>query len=226
MNSGFALLAAHSAEIWQGLLVTILLASVVLVLGTVFGVLVALARESRIRAVAWAAVIYVNTFRALPALLVLYVSFYALPQFGVRLTPLQAAMAGLVLVGTAYFSEDIRGGLRAIPPGQWLAAAALGLPFGWTVRRVILPQVARIAVGPYMTRAMLIVKSTSLAGVVAVQDLTGVTYGLISLTYQATDFLALSAVIYLLLNTVLSVAQLWAERHFRLGPAAARQRPA
>ena len=218
MDGGLALLERHGAEIWQGLLVTILLASAILALGTVFGVLVALARESRSRAVSWAAATYVNAFRALPALLVLYFSFYALPQLGVRLTPLQAAVAGLALVGTAYLSEDIRGGLRAIPAGQWRAAAALGLPYGWTVRRVILPQVARIAVGPYMTRAMLIVKSTSLAGVVAVQDLTGVTYGLISLTYQATDFLALTAVIYLLLNTILSVAQLWAERRFRLGP--------
>ena len=218
MDGGLAVLALHRVEIWQGLLVTILLAALVLALGTVFGILVALARESRSRAVAWAAMAYVSAFRALPALLVLYFSFYALPQLGIRLTPLQAALAGLVLVGTAYLSEDIRGGLRAIPLGQWRAAAALGLPYGWTVRRVILPQVARVAVGPYMTRAMLIVKSTSLAGVVAVQDLTGVTYGLISLTYQATDFLALTATIYLLLNTILSVAQLWAERQFRFGP--------
>lgn len=215
MTAGLRLLAAHADEIWQGCLVTVLLSAVVLAVGTACGVLVALARESSIRTLAWAAVVYVNAFRAMPALLVLYFTFYALPQLGVRVTPLQAALAGLVLVATAYLSEDIRGGLRAIQPGQWRAAAALGLPYGWTVRRIILPQVARVAVGPYMTRAMLIVKSTSLAGVVAVNDLTGVTYGLISLTYQATVFLTVTAIVYLLLNTVLSVAQLWAERRFR-----------
>jgi His/Glu/Gln/Arg/opine family amino acid ABC transporter permease subunit len=207
-----ATVAAHAGEIWQGCLVTILLSVVVLALGTVGGVLVALARETGGRALAWSAATAVNALRAMPALLVLYFTFYALPQFGLRLTPLQAAMAGLVLVGTAYLSEDIRGGLRAIDPGQWRAARALGLPYWWTVRRIILPQVGRIAVGPYLTRAMLIVKSTSLAGVVAVSDLTGVTYGLISLTYQATGFLAVTAIVYLLLNTVLSVLQLWLER--------------
>jgi His/Glu/Gln/Arg/opine family amino acid ABC transporter permease subunit len=218
---GFAVVVEHAAEIWQGLLVTVLLAAVALTLGTVLGGLVALARESRSRALAWAAAIYVNMFRALPALLILYFTFYALPQFGLRLTPLQAALGGLVLVGTAYISEDLRGGLRAIDPGQWRAAAALGVPYWWTVRRIILPQVARITVGPYMTRAMLIVKSTSLAGVVAVNDLTGVTYGLISLTYQATDFLLVTAVIYLLLNSVLSVAQVWIEHRLRPAPRGA-----
>jgi His/Glu/Gln/Arg/opine family amino acid ABC transporter permease subunit len=215
MDGGLALLAEHAGEIWRGFLVTLLLAAAVLALGTALAVPVALARESGNRLLAWPALVYVNAFRALPALLILYFTFYALPQFGLRLSPLDAALAGLVLVGAAYLSEDIRGGLRAIPAGQWRAATALGLSYAWTVRRIILPQVARIAVGPYMTRAMLIVKSTSLAGVVAVNDLTGVTYGLISLTYQATDFLAVTAAIYLLLNTLLSVAQLAAERHFR-----------
>jgi His/Glu/Gln/Arg/opine family amino acid ABC transporter permease subunit len=215
MDGGLALLAEHAGEIWRGFLVTLLLAAAVLALGTALAVPVALARESGNRLLAWPALVYVNAFRALPALLILYFTFYALPQFGLRLSPLDAALAGLVLVGAAYLSEDIRGGLRAIPAGQWRAATALGLSYAWTVRRIILPQVARIAVGPYMTRAMLIVKSTSLAGVVAVNDLTGVTYGLISHTYQATDFLAVTAAIYLLLNTLLSVAQLAAERHFR-----------
>jgi ABC-type arginine/histidine transport system permease subunit len=66
---------------------------------------------------------------------------------------------------------------------------------------------------------MLIVKSTSIAGIVAVSDLTGVTYGLVSLTYRATDFLAVAVLFYLAINALLSLVQVWAERRFAYGTA-------
>jgi His/Glu/Gln/Arg/opine family amino acid ABC transporter permease subunit len=214
MNFDLAIVAENAGQIWRGFVVTIGLSVVVLLAGTVLGTIIALARESRHRPLSFLAAAYVNLFRATPALVVLYFTFYAFPQLGVRLTPMTAATVGLLTIGTAYLSEDIRGSLRAIDPGQWRAADALGMPYWWTVRRIVLPQMIPIAVAPYITRAMLIVKSTSIAGIVAVSDLTGVTSGLISLTYRAVEFLTVAAVLYLLLNTLLSLLQLWAERRF------------
>jgi His/Glu/Gln/Arg/opine family amino acid ABC transporter permease subunit len=135
-----ALIAQYWDQIWQGFLTTIFLSVVILSVGSVLGFLVALARESGIAPLAWSAAAYVNFFRAAPALVVLYFTFYALPQLGIRLSPIGAALIGLTTIGTAYVSEDLRGGLRAIDPGQWRAATALGLPYWWTVRRIILPQ--------------------------------------------------------------------------------------
>jgi His/Glu/Gln/Arg/opine family amino acid ABC transporter permease subunit len=214
MQFDFAIFAENAGQIWQGFLVTIGLSAFVLLIGTPLAVLVALARQGRSRFLSIAAAAYVNTFRATPALVVLYFSFYAFPQFGVRLSPVEAALAGLTTIGTAYLSEDIRGSLRAVDPSQWRAAEALGLPYWRIVRRIILPQVIPIVVAPYITRAMLIVKSTSIAGIVAVSDLTGVTSGLVSLTYRAIEFLSVSAILYLLINTGLSLLQVWAERRF------------
>jgi His/Glu/Gln/Arg/opine family amino acid ABC transporter permease subunit len=218
MALDLGLIAQYRSQIWSGFVVTLKLSAGVLAGGTVIGLAVALARESRRPALALAAALYVNVFRAVPALVVLYFTFYALPQFGLRLLPEQAAGLGLLLIAGAYLSEDIRGALRGIDPGQWRAADALGLPYWWTVRRIILPQMLPIVTAPYISRAMLIVKSTALAGIVAVSDLTGVTYSLISLTYHAIDFLAVTAALYLLINTGLTLLQIWAERRFSVGP--------
>jgi len=216
MNFDLAIVEENAGQIWRGFLATIGLSVVILLVGTALGTGIAFARESCNRFLSLPAAAFVNLFRATPALVVLYFTFYAFPQFGVRMTPIAAATVGLATIGTAYLSEDIRGSLRAIDPGQWRAANALGMPYWWTVRRIVLPQMIPIAVAPYITRAMLIVKSTSIAGIVAVSDLTGVTSGLVSLTYRAVEFLTVAATLYLLLNTVLSILQIWAERRFVL----------
>jgi His/Glu/Gln/Arg/opine family amino acid ABC transporter permease subunit len=209
------LVAAYWPQIWQGFLVTIWLSLVVLALGTPIAFLLALARQARSRWLFLPAAVYVNAFRALPALLVLFFAFYGLPQLGFGFTPLQAAIIGLTAASAAYLCEDIRAGIAAVDPGQHHAAKALGLSYWRTVRRIILPQAVPIMLPPYVTRAIIIVKGTALASLVAVNELTGETVGAISLTFHPFEFLGVAAVLYLALTGLLALVQAAAEHAFR-----------
>jgi His/Glu/Gln/Arg/opine family amino acid ABC transporter permease subunit len=215
MSPDWALLATHAPRLWAGFLVTLLLSGLVLAIATPIALALALARGARSRWLAWPAASYVNLLRALPALVILYFSFYALPQLNVALPPLWAAVLGLTLASSAYLAEDIRSGLVAIGQGQWQAARALGLSFPRIVRRIILPQALLVILPPYVTRAIIIVKGTSLAGIVAVSELTGEAFALTSLTYRPFDFLLAAALLYLLLTGLLALVQELAERLLR-----------
>jgi His/Glu/Gln/Arg/opine family amino acid ABC transporter permease subunit len=222
MTINWALLAENWPRLWNGFLLTLLLSGLVLALATPAAVALALARISRRRALAFAAGVYVNVLRALPALVILYFSFYALPQFNLPMPPLWAAALGLTLASAAYLAEDVRAGLLAISPGQWQAAKTLGLSYPRTVLRIILPQALMVIIPPYVTRAIIIVKGTSLASIVAVSELTGEAFALTSITYRPLDFLLAAAALYLLLTGCLATIQIVAETYVarRLGQAA------
>lgn len=211
MTIDWALLIENWPRLWNGFLVTILLSVIVLVISTPIALLLALGRGSKRWWLAWPAGIYVNVLRALPALVILYFTFYALPQFNLPLAPLWAAVLGLTLASAAYLAEDIRSGLVAVGTGQWQAAKALGLSVPRTVLRVILPQAIPVILPPYVTRAIIIVKGTSLASIVAVSELTGEAFALTSITYRPFDFLLAAAALYLVLTGFLAAVQALAE---------------
>lgn len=227
MTINWALLAENWPRLWSGFQLTVLLSALVLVLSTPASVLLALARTSRRRIFSVPAAIYVNVLRALPALVILYFSFYALPQFGMPLLPLWAAVLGLTLASAAYLAEDVRAGLIAIGPEQWQTAKALGLSYWRTVFRIILPQALMVIIPPYVTRAIIIVKGTSLASIVAVSELTGEAFALTSITYRPFDFLLAAAALYLMLTGLLAGIQIAAEAYFarRLGRVRAPRVP-
>lgn len=223
----FALLGGYAPELWRAFLVTLELSGVSILTATVFGTAIALMRGSHRPWLAWPAATFVTLFRLVPALLVLFLAFYALPQIHVRLSPMAAANIGLSLVATAYMSEDVRGGLAAVDGEQYRAAQALGLSHPRTLRRIIIPQAIPAVVPAYMTRAILLIKATSLASLVAVGDLTGAAVRATSITYQPFLFLTVAAVLYLAITAVLAACQSWAEhrlarRFTRIVPREAR----
>lgn len=207
----FALLGDYGPELGRAFLVTLELSAISIGVATVFGTAIALMRESRLPWLAWPSAIYVTLFRLVPALLVLFFAFYALPQFHVRLSPMTAANVGLSLVATAYMSEDIRGGIAAVDRGQYRAAQALGLSYLHTLRRIVIPQAIPFVIPVYTTRAILLIKATSLASLVAVDDLTGAAVRATSITYQPFLFLTVAAVLYLAVTGALAALQAWAE---------------
>lgn len=220
-----AILAEYGPSLLKGFETTIGLSAAILAIATPVALALALMRESRVAALAWPAAIYVNAFRLLPALLVLFFAFYALPQLGLRLSPLTAAIAGLTVVSAAYLSEDLRGSIAAVDAGQYRAAKALGLSYGHTIRRIIVPQALPIAIGPYVTRAILIMKSTAMASLVAVSDLTGAAVRATSITYMPFVFMLIAAALYLVLSGLLALLQAWAERKMRRMRTAAAPLP-
>ena len=167
----------------RGLVNTFYLAIAAIVIGTLAGVLICIARLYGPKPVRLAAVGFIDIFRALPILVVLIVIYYALPFVGIRLNSFTSATLALSIVLAAFTAEVFRAGVKSIPAGQFEAASALGLPFWVTLLRVIVPQAVRIATPPQTSNCIAIAKDTSLASVVAMPDLLK----------QATDAQALMA---------------------------------
>jgi His/Glu/Gln/Arg/opine family amino acid ABC transporter permease subunit len=207
------LIQSYWPSIESGLGTTILLAAIVIGISTPLAFTVALVRHVRMPVLSNLCAAYVYVFRALPALVVLFFAFYALPRLGLSLQPMTAAIVGMVLTSTAYVSEDFRGGLAAVGAGQWQAADALGLGRVRTLRRIILPQALPVMIPPFMTNAIITIKGTAIASLVGLHELTGASMAAMSLTYSATDFLLTAAGLYLVLAGILAVLQVAAEHH-------------
>ncbi|MBE3640576.1 amino acid ABC transporter permease [Mangrovicoccus algicola] len=161
---------------WNGLPVLLLLSLGSVALAFPLGVLLALAREQdRNRLTAWLAACYIETARGVPMLTVLFTGIFVLPLMlpsGSALPPVAAVLVALILFHAAYFAEDIRGGLRALPRGQAEAAQALGLSRRSRLGEVLLPQAIRRALPSIVNSVIGAYKDTSLVVVVGIHDLT------------------------------------------------------
>ncbi len=157
-------------DILAGLPTTLALTVLALLIGTVAGVPLMLARRSSafvLRAPARAAI---DLFRAIPPIVWLFLIFFGLAESGVQLTPFNAAVAGLGVISAAYLAEVYRGGLMAIDDGQWEAGSALGLSRLDTYRYVLGPQAFRVALPSMATFAIALLKDTSLAYTIGVNE--------------------------------------------------------
>jgi general L-amino acid transport system permease protein len=173
MGGGFGLVLVPSA-LWGGLPVTLILTVVAIGLGFPLGVLLALGRRSTLPALRIACVVFIEAVRGLPLLSILFVASIMLPLFlPEALLPdkFTRALVALTLFASCYFAEVVRGGLQAIPKGQFEAAAALALPFWKTQRLVILPQAIRIVIPALANTVIVMIKNTSLVLVVGLFDI-------------------------------------------------------
>lgn len=139
--------------------------------GLVLGFILALMRMSPVWPVKWLARMYISIFRGTPLIAQLFMIYYGLPQFGIELDPIPAAMIGLSLNTAAYAAETLRAAIASIDKGQWEAAASIGMTPWQTMRRAILPQAARVALPPLSNSFISLVKDTSLAATIQVPEL-------------------------------------------------------
>jgi polar amino acid transport system permease protein len=167
----------------RGLGNTLLLGSVAIVFGCIWGLLLCLLRLYAPKPVRLLAIGYIDILRAVPILVVLILLYYALPFVGIRLSSFASAAIALSAVLGAFTAEVCRAGIENVPPGQFEAAASLGLNFRLTMWKIILPQALRMVVPPQTSNCVSIFKDTALASVVAMPDLLK----------QATDAQAMMA---------------------------------
>jgi len=162
---------------WGGLMLTLVLAVVGMVLSLPFGILLALGRRSRMPVIRAASVAYIELWRGVPLITVLFMASVMLPLFlpeGVTLDKLLRAMIGIVLFQSAYMAEVVRGGLQAIPQGQYEASEALGLGYWKTVRLVILPQALKLVIPGIVNTFIALFKDTTLVLIIGLFDLLGI----------------------------------------------------
>lgn len=181
------------------------------VLGSALGMLIALARISDARPLRWLAFVYVSVFRGTPLLIQILLIYFGLPNYGITIDPIPAALLALTLFSAAYLSENFRSGINAVDRGQWEAAWSMGMGYWKTLWRVILPQGLRIAIPPVGSRLIALMKDTSLASTVTVVELTRVADQLGATTFRYMDMFIIVGTIYWVINQLLTLLQTWLE---------------
>lgn len=180
----------------SGLMITIVLTAVLAPVGFVIGLGMALMSEMRSPVLRWIVRTWVNVFRTMPPLVLIIVTFSALPFLGIRLPAIMCAIIALLLNNTAYYCEIIRAGLGSVSPGQMEAARSTGLGYRASLRYVVLPQALRNVLPDLASNTIEVVKATSLASIVGVYDLLYSASTIRSVTFN-TSSLTLAAIIYL-----------------------------
>jgi general L-amino acid transport system permease protein len=162
---------------WGGLMLTLVLAVVGMVLSLPFGILLALGRRSRMPVIRAACIAYIELWRGVPLITVLFMASVMLPLFfpeGVTLDKLLRAMIGIVLFQSAYMAEVVRGGLQAIPTGQYEAAEALGLGYWQSMGLIVLPQALKLVIPGIVNTFIALFKDTTLVLIIGLFDLLGI----------------------------------------------------
>ncbi|MEN0586045.1 MULTISPECIES: amino acid ABC transporter permease [Kosakonia] len=195
-----------------GLKFTIPLTLSAFILGLTLGFIVALLRLYGPACLKPIVIFYVWLIRGTPLLVQLFLIFYALPSAGVTIDAFPAAVIGFTVNIGAYTSEVIRATLLAVPKSQWEAAHAISMTWAQALRRIILPQAARIAVPPLSNTFISLVKDTSLASVITVPEMFLAAQQIAAVTYEPLILYSEAAVIYLLFSSVLSHLQEKLER--------------
>jgi polar amino acid transport system permease protein len=224
-----------SASILTGLRNTMVLTVIAMLLGLVFGVVLAVGKDSQNPVVSSACSLYVGFFRGTPLLVQLIFWFnlaalYPVLSLGIPfgpsfvtlnantlITSFVAAILGLGLNEAAYMAEIVRAGLQSVDHGQTQAAQALGMTKRQIFRRIVLPQAMRVIIPPTGNETISMLKTTSLVSVIALPELLYASQIIYSRTYEVIPLLITASLWYLVLTGLLSIGQHYLERHYKKG---------
>ena len=192
---------------------TLIIAAMSVVLGVVFGTLMAIMRMCRIKPLRWLAMAYIEFVRGTPLMVQLMFIFYGLPMVGIEFPDVSFIpnfsrfMAGIVAMSInscAYVAEVIRSGIQSVDEGQMEAARSIGFKYGESMRLVILPQAIRNILPALGNEFVTVIKESSIVSVIGISDLMYGTNGVIALTYRSLPCLAIAAIMYFILTFISS----------------------
>jgi polar amino acid transport system permease protein len=194
----------------SGVALTIMVTIGSLLLSTVLGMVWALMRVSGIGVLTGFSGGLINVIRGIPIIVLLFYLYFVMPEFGVTLSALQAAILGLGIAYSAYQAENFRAGIEAIDKGQIEAAQAIGMSWWQTMRRVVLPQAVKIVLPPYGNVMIMMLKDSSQASTITVAELALQGKLIASSTFKNTSVFTLVALMYL----TMSIPLILLVRHF------------
>ncbi|HEU0116836.1 MAG TPA: amino acid ABC transporter permease, partial [Thermomicrobiales bacterium] len=189
------------------------------VLAVVVGLLLALLQRAQFDLVRKAVRAYIEVLRGTPVLAQLFILYFGLAEFGLRFTPLQAAILGLGLNGAAYLAEVFRAGIQSIHAGQMDAALAVGMTPLTAMRYVVLPQAVGVVVPPTANYSIALLKDTAVVSAVAAPEIMFRARDLVMETYLSMQIYLLVALMYLVLSFALSRLAVALERRLAVGRA-------
>ncbi len=193
--------------LWKGMQYTLTLTVVAMSGGIVLGTLLAMARLSSIRPLAWAAAGYVNLMRSIPLILVIFWFYFwaSGSPTPVAIGPDRSAFITFTIFEAAYYAEIIRAGIQSIPRGQVAAAYALGLNYGQAMRHVILPQAFRNMLPVLLTQTIILFQDTSLVYVLSVTDFLGAASKVAQRDSRLVEMYVFAALVYFTVSYALSL---------------------
>ncbi|MGE8638434.1 MAG: amino acid ABC transporter permease [Achromobacter sp.] len=183
----------------QGAKLTILVTLGSLALSTVLGLVWALMRVSGSSFLSKLSGGIINLLRGIPIIVLLFYIYFVMPDMGVSLTAVQAAIIGLGVAYSAYQAENFRAGIQAIDRGQIEAAMAMGMSWGMTMRRVVLPQAVKIVLPPYGNIMIMMLKDSSQASTITVAELALQGKLIAVSTFKNATVFSLVALMYLVM---------------------------
>ena len=209
-------------------MLTLLLAGVGIVASFPLGLLLALGRQSSLPVIRMVSIAYIEMIRGVPLVSILMMFALLLPLFLpatiTRPDMLLRVMVGLTLFTAAYVAENVRGGLQAIPPGQYEAATALGLSWAQSMRYIILPQALRAVIPALVGQFIALFKDTSLATIVGLLELLGIAKNVIEQPQWKTipggvvfEVFGFTALVYFVFNYSMSLASRRLEQALGVG---------
>jgi polar amino acid transport system permease protein len=215
----WAFVSENWDELFQGFLNTLKVSTVAIVGAFVIGLVLGAARAHRAPVVSQLTAVYVEVIRNTPILVLIFMIFYGLPEFGITFDAFTVAWLSVMLWGGAFNSENFRAGFLAVSQRHREAGLALGFrPLG-TFLNVTLPLGARIALPSSINTYISVIKNTSLMYVIAYPELTTTAINISNLTLETTEALTLLAIVYLTLVWSLSWGIRRLERHLALPEA-------
>ena len=223
MGGGLGLVPVRT-ELWGGLPVTLILAIFGIAFAFPLGIALALGRRSKLPLIRAFSVVYIEVVRGVPLITVLFMASIMLALFlpeDVKIDQLLRAQIAIILFVAAYLAEAIRGGLQAVPKGQYEAAEALGLPYWRSMGLVILPQALKISIPPIVNSFISLFKDTSLVVIIAIYDFAYATKKSVETDFQWKKYFVeafiFSIVVYWIFCFAMSKYSQWLERDLHRG---------
>ena len=207
MEATFQIVREAMPFLLKGMYFTVILSLGGMFFGFLLGFSLALMRLSRFKVANWIARIYVSFFRGTPLLVQLFVIYFGLPQVGIELDPIPAALIGLSLNMAAYICEILRSSISSIERGQWEAAAGIGMTRAQTLRRAILPQAMRTALPALGNSFISLVKDTAQAATIQVPELLRQAQLISARNFEIFTMYLSAALLYWILASVLAHLQ-------------------
>jgi His/Glu/Gln/Arg/opine family amino acid ABC transporter permease subunit len=209
------------AAIFQGAIVTVTLSLIGILIGLPIGLGLALLRWANVPVIAGIVTLYVSVLRATPLVTLLLLLFFALPNIGVPINPISAAILALVMNTSAFNCEVWRSALMSFPKDQYEAAQSVGMRAGQRFRRIVLPQIVRVSLPGLVNEMSLLIKVTPVLAVVGVVDITRAAVRIGAQTYEPLPPFLVAVALYAPIVFALVSLQRWIERRQVVAEAAA-----
>lgn len=221
MALDLGILVNYWPEIAQGFLVTIMITVGALLVGLPLGIVLAFGKLARAATLRWPAAIFIEVIRNTPFMIQVYLTFYVLPFYGVRMPSWLVGIISLGLFSSVYYAEIMRAGIESVPRGQMEAARATGMSYARGMRHIVLPQTLGFVLPPTANQTLSLVKESAVLSTITVSEMTYTALRIQGETFSPFEAFLMIAALYWLLNEGIATVIRRLERRSR----PARPRP-